>query len=254
MKVVLFCGGEGLRLRGYSEAVPKPMVPVGNRPILWHVMKYYALFGHTDFILCLGHGAREIKRFFLDYEEGESNDFLLRSGEKVMLGSDLDDWTVRFVDTGRRTDIGERLYRVRSLLDGEDTFLVNYADCVTDLDHLSYERAFEASGRAGAMTLVRPSQTYHVVEVVGDEPLGIQPMSEAGLWVNGGFFIFTQRIFDYLERDMDWSNALGLMMADGEMYGNQFDGFWMPMDTMKEKLRLDEIFEAGDVPWLSNSR
>lgn len=252
MKVVLFCGGQGMRLREYSETVPKPMVPVGNRPILWHLMKYYALHGHTDFILCLGHGAGAIKQFFLDYEEAESNDFVLRSGQKIMLGSDLDDWTISFVDTGLRTEPGERLYKVRSFLEGENAFLVNYADGVTDLDHNKYEREFEASGKVGAMTLVNPPQTYDVVEVVDSKPRAIRPMGKAGLWVNGGFFIFDQRVFDYLERDMDLSSAIGLMIDDDQIYANQYEGFWMSMDTFKEKQQLDQIFEAGDVPWLSN--
>jgi len=252
MKVVLFCGGQGMRLRDYSETVPKPMVPVGNRPILWHVMKYYALHGHTDFILCLGHGAGAIKRFFLDYEEAVSNDFILRSGgkEKQLLTSDIEDWTITFVDTGLRSEPGERLQRVRSFLEGEDAFLVNYADGVTDLDHNVYIREFRASGRAGALTLVRPPHSYHVVDVVDGEPRGLIPMAKSGQWINGGYFIFTQRVFDYLERDIDMHAAMGLMMAEGEMYANRYEGFWMPMDTFKEKQRLDAIFASGSVPWL----
>ncbi len=254
MKVVLFCGGQGMRLREYSDRVPKPMVPVGNRPILWHVMKYYAQHGHTDFVLALGHKAEAIKEYFLNYEEAVSNDFILRSGgkEKQLLTSDIEDWTITFVDTGLRSEPGERLYRVRSFLEGEDMFLVNYADGVTDLDLNAYIRGFEASGKAGALTLVRPPHSYHVVEIVDGEPRGLTLMAETGQWINGGYFIFTQRVFDYLERDIDMHAAMGLMMAEGEMYANPYAGFWRPMDTFKEKQRLDEIFESGDVPWLSN--
>ena len=251
MKVVLFCGGQGMRIRDYSDKVPKPMVPVGNRPILWHVMKYYAQFGHTDFILALGHKGEVIKEYFLNYEEGVSNDFVLRKGQRQMLSSDLDSWTVRFVDTGLMSEPGERLLRVQSLLEGEEAFLVNYADGLTDLDHAAYIEAFEASGKSGALTLVPPPHSYHVVDLSDGDPTGLTPMAASGQWINGGYFIFKQDVFDYLAKDNDMHNAMASMMADGLMYGNKFEGFWRPMDTFKEKQRLDSIFDSGDVPWLS---
>ncbi len=135
MKVVLFCGGEGTRIREYSESIPKPMVPVGYRPILWHVMKYYAYYGHRDFILALGYKADVIKDFFLNYNEAVSNDFVLYEGGKriELVNSDIEDWTITFVDTGAKACIGERLWRVRSYLEGEDMFLANYSDGVTEI-------------------------------------------------------------------------------------------------------------------------
>ena len=140
MKVVLFCGGRGLRLREHSEAIPKPMVPIGYRPILWHVMRYYAHFGHRDFILCLGYRADAIKDYFLHYDEAVSNDFVLSDGGRrvELLGSDIADWRITFADTGLDTTIGERLRRVRHLLEGEEMFLANYGDTLTDapLDRL----------------------------------------------------------------------------------------------------------------------
>ena len=134
MKVVLFCGGQGLRLRDYSENVPKPMVPIGYRPIIWHLMKYYAHYGHTDFILCLGHKANVIKDYFIHYDECVTNDFVLRGGKRdlQLLSSDIDSWSITFVDTGIKSNIGQRLCAVREHLAGEEIFLANYSDNLTD--------------------------------------------------------------------------------------------------------------------------
>lgn len=133
MKVVLFCGGYGMRMRnGTSDDVPKPMAMVGPRPLIWHVMRYYAHFGHTEFILCLGYGAHHIKDFFLNYEETTSNDFVLRKGQTELLSTDIADWTITFAQTGIESPIGERLRRVRHHLDGDEMFLANYADVLTD--------------------------------------------------------------------------------------------------------------------------
>jgi len=134
MKVVLFCGGRGIRLREHSEAVPKPMVTIGYRPILWHVMRYYAHYGHREFILCLGYKADVIKRYFLDYEEALSNDFVLNGSDRKveLLGRDMDDWEISFVDTGLNATLAERLCAIRPHLGGDDVFLANYADVLTD--------------------------------------------------------------------------------------------------------------------------
>jgi len=250
---VLFCGGQGMRLRDYSDKVPKPMVTVGNRPVLWHVMKYYAQYGHTEFILALGHRAAAIKDFFLNYEEAISNDFILRGGgrDKQLLTSDIDDWTITFVDTGINAEIGQRLSRVRQYLDGEEVFLANYADGVTDLDLNEYIETFAATGRAGGLLAVRPPQSYHVVTVQDGEPTRIGPISGADLWLNGGYFVFRPDVFDYLDRHIDLADgALTEMIENHDLYTHQFEGFWSPMDTFKDKQYLDGIFESGDVPWL----
>ena len=134
MKVVLFCGGQGMRMREFSETIPKPMVPIGYRPIMWHLMRYYAHFGHKDFILCLGYRGDSIKEYFLNYKEWLSNDFVLSGGgaDVQLLSSDIDDWRITFVDTGTHSNIGERLRAVRPHLEGEEIFLANYSDGLTD--------------------------------------------------------------------------------------------------------------------------
>ncbi len=153
MKVVLFCGGLGMRLRDYSESIPKPMVPVGYRPILWHVMRYYAHFGHKDFILCLGYRADVIKRYFLEYDETISNDFVISEGGKKvdLLASDIQDWKITFVDTGLNSNIGMRLKAVQPFLDGEEMFLANYSDGVSDLPLPRDDRFLRAAGRTGLL-------------------------------------------------------------------------------------------------------
>ena len=160
MKVVLFCGGLGMRLRDQSEGLPKPMVHIGYRPILWHVMKYYAHFGHKDFILCLGHRADIIKSYFRNYDETVSNDFILTGGREVqLLNSDIDDWRIAFVDTGTNATIGERLKAVEPFLEGEEVFLANYSDGLTDLDLNSYIDEVLARGTIANFLCVRPTQT-----------------------------------------------------------------------------------------------
>lgn len=253
MKVVLFCGGQGMRLRDFSHEVPKPMVPVGNRPVLWHVMKYYAQYGHTEFILALGYKAGAIKEYFLNYEEAISNDFVLRAGgrEKELLSSDIDDWTITFVDTGVRAEIGQRLKQVQEHLDGEEMFLANYADGVTDLDLNDYIDKFTASGCKGGFLAVRPPQSYHVVTVENGKPTRMGPMSGADLWLNGGYFIFRPEVFDYLDHHVDLADGvLPEMIENDELYAHQFEGFWSPMDTFKDQQHLDSIFASGNVPWL----
>ena len=159
MKVVLFCGGQGMRIRDYSESVPKPLIRIGYRPILWHVMKYYAHFGHRDFILCLGYKADVIKDYFLHYEETLSNDFVLNGGGKEiqLLHRDIDDWRITFVDTGTSTSIGERLLAVRRHLAGEEVFLANYSDGVTDLDLNRYIDDVRRRNPVASFVSVRPN-------------------------------------------------------------------------------------------------
>lgn len=252
MKVVLFCGGEGMRIRDTSSNVPKPMVTVGNRPILWHVMRYYAHFGYTDFILCLGYGAEAIKRFFLDYEEAVSNDFVMKKGgsERIMLGSDIDDWSITFVDTGLRSEIGERLRRIEPHLEGDEMFLANYADGVTDLDLTRYVETFQGMEKVAGFLAVRPPQSYHVVQVDGDDAISMGPIAEEDLWLNGGYFIFRREIFDYIEPGEDLvAEPFARIMAERKLYAHKFSGFWSPMDTFKEQTYLEGLYTSVSAPW-----
>lgn len=253
MKVVLFCGGEGMRLRDFSETIPKPMVRIGYRPIMWHVMKYYAHYGYKDFILALGYKADVIKNFFLHYDEAESNDFtMFEGGKRVELASsDIDDWTVTFVDTGAGSSIGERLRRVRPYLEGEETFMANYSDGVTDLDLNAYVRRFQESGKVAGFLAIRPPGSYHVVEVDDDDRVvATRPITDADLWINGGYFIFHQGIFDHLHPGEELVvEPFERLIKKNELMAQRYDGFWAPMDTFKDKQRLDELHRTGEAPW-----
>ena len=252
MKVVLFCGGEGLRIRDHSGPLPKPMVRVGYRPVLWHLMKYYAHHGHKDFVLCLGHGADHIKRYFVDYDETVSNDFVLTGGERVeLLQSDLHDWRITFVDTGQTATVGERLLAVRPYLDDDEWFLANYADCLTDVAYDDVVRFAQESGRAATFLAVRPNYTSHVVDVDADGAVrGVAHVEDTGLRINGGFFVMNQRVFDHLRPGEDLLGApTDRLVEAGELGAYAYDGFWACMDTFKEKRLLEDMHQSGPAPW-----
>jgi glucose-1-phosphate cytidylyltransferase len=253
MKVVLFCGGLGTRIRDYSDTVPKPMVPIGYRPILWHVMRYYAHHGHKDFILCLGHKADVVKRYFRDYEEYLSNDFVLSNGgrEIELLNRDIHDWRITFVDTGASSSIGERLRRVRSHLDGDEHFLANYADGLTDLDLNRYVTDAVAGGRIATFLGVRPPQTFHAVQMRDDgQVTRIEPIERSDIWINGGYFVFRNDVFDHIEPGEDLvAEPFERLIRLGELAAIPFSGFWTAMDTFKDRERLETLYAAGDAPW-----
>ncbi|HEX6908492.1 MAG TPA: sugar phosphate nucleotidyltransferase, partial [Terriglobales bacterium] len=183
MKVVLFCGGLGMRIREGNENTPKPMVHVGSRPILWHVMKYYAHFGHKEFILCLGYRAEAIKNYFLNYNECLSNDFVLSNGGKDLqvLHSDIHDWTITFADTGTTANIGQRLKSVEKYLGGEEVFLANYTDTLTDFELPRLLDHFYKSNKTAAFLCVRPPLSCHYVSLGGNGMIEeIRTMNQSG--------------------------------------------------------------------------
>jgi glucose-1-phosphate cytidylyltransferase len=201
MKVVLFCGGAGMRLRGYADDVPKPMVQIGTRPILWHLMKYYAHFGHKDFVLCLGHKGNVIKDYFLNYDESVSNDFVWSHGGKKIqfVNRDIDDWTISFVETGPHATIGARLKAVEPYLQGEEMFLANYADGLSDLNLPVMVETFRQSKAVASLLLVQPTASFDIVKVgPAGEVDEIRPLTRSDIWINGGFFVMRNEIFRYI--------------------------------------------------------
>ena len=253
MKVVLFCGGLGTRIREYSEKVPKPMIPVGHQPILWHVMKYYAHFGHTDFILALGYKADVIKSFFLDYNEAMSNDFTLSKGgrEMQLASSDIDDWTITFVDTGIDSNIGERLLAVREHLGGDEMFLANYSDGLTDLDLNGHIERFRGSNAIATFLAVKPPLTYHTVDADPDGTVTqMLPISSANVWINGGYFVLRTEIFDHMNPGEELVlEPFQRLLKERRLLAQSHSGFWAPMDTFKEKQRLEDFVATGHAPW-----
>lgn len=252
MKVVLFCGGLGLRIREAGENVPKPMVNVGNRPILWHVMKYYAHFGHKDFILCLGYRADVIKNYFVDYNEFMSNDFVLSKGGKELrvFNSDIGDWTITFVDTGAHSNIGQRLKAVQKYLEEEDVFLANYSDNLTDfyLPHLI--QRFHESQKTAAILCVRPNASFHCVSLRDGLVQDIKTVGKSNILINGGYFVFKRSIFNYIKDGEELvQEPFGRLIKKQQLIGYEFDGFWKSMDTFKEKQELDDLLSKGNAPW-----
>jgi len=252
MKVVLFCGGKGTRLGGPNNNVPKPMVKIGYRPILWHIMKYYAHFGHKDFILCLGYKSDAIKDYFLNYNEYISDDFTMRNGDKELISKkrDLDDWTITFVDTGMSANIGERLHAVKSYVADEEVFLANYADGLSDMDLNKFIEFFLDSGKTACFICVRPSQSFHVIDM--DDAGLVERVSylrDTGILINGGFFIFRKEIFEYMRPGEELvEGPFRRLIAKKQLIGYRYDRFWC-MDTFKEHQQLSDVYETGNAPW-----
>jgi glucose-1-phosphate cytidylyltransferase len=252
MKVVLFCGGYGMRMRSGDSDLPKPMTTVGPRPLIWHVMRYYAHFGHKDFVLCLGYGAQHIKNYFLNYAETISNDFVLRGGKVELLRSDIKDWRITFVHTGLDSPIGERLRRVRHLVEDEDMFLANYADVLTDLPLNDMIDNFKASDAVGSLVAVPPQSAFHCVNIgEGDYITSINTLPELQLWENGGYFALRPEIFDHLPPNGDLiGDACTPLAQQGRMLAYPYRGFWHPADTVKERAALEAAYRAGTTPWM----
>jgi glucose-1-phosphate cytidylyltransferase len=254
VKVVLFCGGLGLRMREYSESIPKPMVPVGYRPILWHVMRYYAHFGHRDFVLCLGYRAEVIKDFFLRYSETVSNDFVLSDGGKniELLRSDIQDWRVSFIDTGLEAPVGQRLRAVRHHLADDDVFLANYGDVLTDAPLDELMETFLESGKMAAFLAVRPTPyTFHTVKLDRrNRVTGLESIATSDLRINGGYFIFRRAVLDEIQPGEDLvPDVFPRLIERGEVLGFRYDGFWAPMDTLRDWQILEGHITSGDTPW-----
>jgi glucose-1-phosphate cytidylyltransferase len=255
MKVVLFCGGLGMRMRDGVTNAPKPMAMIGDRPLLWHVMRYYAHHGHTDFVLCLGYGASAVKDFFLTYDETRSNDFVLEGGgaHKVQLfNTDIADWRITFVDTGLHSAIGERLRRVRRFVEGEEMFLANYADVLTDAPLPDMTARFAASNAVVSLLAVPPQSSHHVVDVDEDGRITqVTPMRDLRQWENGGYFALRPEIFDHLREGEDLvEDAVVRLVTQRRVLAYPYKGYWSPADTVKERAQLEDMYYRGLCPWM----
>jgi glucose-1-phosphate cytidylyltransferase len=253
MKTVLFCGGLGTRIRDYSESIPKPMVPIGDKPILWHLMHYYSQYGHKDFVLCLGYKANVIKEFFLNYRPHTFADCVVSSfgGNVEILGDPQQDWRITMIDTGIWRSIGERLFAVREYVEGEEMFLANYSDGLADVNLPAMIETFRRSGKTACFLATRPSFSLHLVDM---DPNGrvnsLRPTQDANLWINGGFFIFRSKIFDYLREGEDLVEApFHRLIEVDQLLAFRHEGFWRPMDTLKDKEVLEDLVEQGTMPW-----
>ncbi len=253
MKVVLFCGGLGTRLREHSDTIPKPLVNIGYRPILLHLMKYYAHYGHKEFILCLGYRGDLIKEFFLEYKEAMSNDFILDiNGLQVeLLARDMQDWRITFVDTGLHSNIGQRLMAVKQFVEMDDVFLANYSDGLSNLPLDQYIDQMLKKDMTASFVSVRTAQSFHAVRT--DEQGLVKTLgrvSEAEFRVNGGFFVLRNNIFRYMQEGEELvEEPFQRLIKERQLYAYQYNGYWSPMDTFKDKITFDRMYARGEAPW-----
>ncbi len=257
MKAVILCGGQGTRIRDVSESLPKPMVPIGGKPILWHIMKAYAHHGVREFVLCLGYNGWKIKEYFLNYRT-ISNDFTVNLGDhgSVEFHDKVDEaeWKVTLTDTGDEAMTGARLWKVRRYLEDEDDFCLTYGDGVADIDIRKLIECHKTQGKVGTVTAVRPSGRFGEMILDGNlvARFNEKPQSEEG-WINGGFMVFdNKRVWDYfwpsdeliLERE-----PLPSMVKDRELSVYSHKGFWTGMDTPREYHILNDLWKQGKAPW-----
>lgn len=252
MRTVVLAGGLGTRLAEETEVRPKPMVEIGERPILWHILKHFAHFGHTEFFVALGYKGEDIKRYFLDWASLKGNVTVrLNSGRVERQGGTTDDWTVHLVDTGRNTNTGGRLKRLEPCLNRQ-TFMVTYGDGVSDVDLDSLIRFHRACGRIATVTAVRPPARYGGLIFEDNLVARFTEKPQAGEgWINGGFLVFEPGIFDYLSGDESSleADALEKLARDRQLAAYKHDGFWQCMDTLRDKRLLEGYWRGGNAPW-----
>jgi glucose-1-phosphate cytidylyltransferase len=256
VKVVILCGGHGTRIRDVSEDVPKPMIPIGRFPILWHIMKYYASFGHRDFILCLGYKSHVIKDFFLNYE-AHTKDFTIQLGSKggIRFHTDHDesDWSVTLADTGLNSMTGSRIKQIEKYVSGED-FLLTYGDGVGNIDLDSLIRFHQGHGRTLTITGVRPPGRFGELEHSGGviTRFNEKPQTTGGR-ISGGFFVANSKIFEHLYCSVNLvfeEQPLRHLVDQREVMVFEHDGFWQPMDTSREFQLLNALYNEGSAPWV----
>jgi glucose-1-phosphate cytidylyltransferase len=253
MKVVLFCGGLGMRMGETSSRLPKPMITIGDRPILWHIMKYYATFGFTDFILCLGYKAETIKEYFLSYKEELTNDFVLRDGgqQVELLSRDIHDWSITFVSTGLQAPIGQRLKRIEPYIGDDEFFLANYSDVLTDAPLPDMIERLTRSDKTALFLASHPTYTFHIVSFDGQNNVTtMEDVTKSGIWINAGYFVFRREIFDVIREGEDLvDEPFQRLMQQNKLIVYPYDGFWAPMDTIKDRTILEGLVESGLAPW-----
>src|SRR5215470_14780936 len=255
MKVVIFCGGFGVRMGEETRRIPKPMIEIGGKPILWHLMRYYSMWGHDDFILCLGYKAEVIKQYFLSYNGALLNDFVLdrdSNGTKLeLLSRDLEEWRMTFVDTGLNSTIGERLKAVEPYLGDDETFLATYGDGLTDAPLPNVIDAFHTSQKTALFLSVRTQFNAHVVSTDDNgNVLAVEDLSRSDLRINGGFFVLKRSIMDELQPGEELvEEPFARLITKNELVAYRYDGFFGAMDTIKDRQRLDNLHESGQAPW-----
>lgn len=252
MKVVILAGGLGTRLAEETEVKPKPMVEIGGRPILWHIMQHYTHYGFHEFLIALGYKGESIKRYFIDYYSLNGSMCIDFSKGKVeAYDKECENWIVHLIDTGQETNTGGRVKRLERWL-RDDTFMVTYGDGVCNVDLQDLLRFHRAHGRIATVTAVRPPARFGGLIFDGDMVADFTEKPQIGEgWINGGFLVFEPAVFDYLDGDHSSleANALERLAADGQLAAYRHDRFWQCMDTLRDKRLLESLWQAGQAPW-----
>jgi len=253
MRVVILCGGLGTRLSEETQIRPKPMVEVGGRPILWHIMKIYERHGFTDFMLALGYKGEFIKDYFLHYHARQSDlSVQLKSGRVDYTNPTAEDWRVTMVDTGAQTMTGGRVRRLKPRLESEGTFMLTYGDGVSDVDLQALLHFHRSHGRLATVTAVRPRARFGELRIEDRRVSSFEEKPQTGEgWINGGFFVFEPQVLDFIDGDQTVleREPLERLAHDGQLMAYQHPGFWHAMDTVRDKQALEEMIASGEVPW-----
>ena len=253
MKAMILAGGRGTRISEESRARPKPMIEIGGMPILWHIMKIYEAHGIKDFIVCLGYRGDFIKNFFANYRMLSSDISVeLKSGEIVFHRTDAEDWRVTLVETGESTETGGRVKIASRYLENDDTFLLTYGDGVGSIDIRKTIEFHRKEGRLATVTAVQPPGRFGALDINGNKVARFleKPKGDGG-YINGGFFVLSRKCIDYIEADhIKWEDApLENIAKEGQLSAWRHDGFWQPMDTLRDKEQLESLWQAGNAPW-----
>ena len=254
MKVVILAGGMGTRLGEETAFRPKPMIEIGGKPVLWHIMKIYAAHGFNEFVIALGYKAETIKQYFLNYHHLQANMTVhLASGRVDTYSGDAEDWLVHLIDTGLHAQTGTRIKRLRQWI-GPESFLLTYGDGVADIDIRGLLAFHKSHGRLATVSAVRPTARFGDLEMDGDLVTHFAEKSQlAEGWINGGFFVLEPGIFDYIEDNdvMFERDPMDNLARDGQLVAFRHEGFWQCMDTMRDVKFLNSLWDRGNAPWLS---
>ena len=254
MKVIILAGGFGTRLSEYTDFVPKPMVTVGGKPILWHIMQRYAAFGHKDFFLALGYKSEVVKDYFLRFNDSNFDFTIdLSSGKINPHTNPLLDWKISLIDTGKSTMTGGRVKRMKNFI-GNETFMITYGDGVADINLKELLSFHKNHGKMVTITAVRPVARFGELEIEGNDVISFKEKPQVGRgWINGGFFICEPEFFDYIDDDdtILEKNPLELVAKKNELKAYRHEGFWQCMDTKRDRDFLEALFSEGNSPWIA---
>ncbi|RKP47239.1 glucose-1-phosphate cytidylyltransferase [Cohnella endophytica] len=252
MKAVILAGGFGTRISEETHLIPKPMIQIGGKPILWHIMKQYSHFNVNEFIICLGYKGYLIKEYFSNYFLHTSDvTFDLRTNEMTVHRNESEPWKITLVDTGENTMTGGRLKRVKQHV-GNETFCFTYGDGVSDVNIEHLIRYHKEKGRRATVTTVQPPGRFGSINVMADQIVGFKEKPQGdGTWINGGFFVLEPDVFNYIDGDETlWEHGpMEALASDGQLSAYIHSGFWQPMDTLRDKVKLEEMWQSGQAPW-----